>query len=158
MHKSDLCILKFVLVYGTRRVGPYYNIILRVNTGAMCLCYYMCVRSYSAHAVEQRHMANSGVQRTKDWNLRTEVDWYSALIRVFEYRVSYLLSTYHIQALSVVPVNCSIGINTPGGAVASGSSLVLPRAAAATVTRGQYSIARHTRALPGTCMQEPEPV
>jgi hypothetical protein len=41
------------------------------------------VSSYSkVDAVEQRGVVNSGVRGAKDWNLRTEVDWYSALIRV----------------------------------------------------------------------------
>jgi hypothetical protein len=73
-------------------------------------------------------MVNSGVRGTgtKDRNLRTEVDWYwySALIRV-----SYLLL-----------VKYAAGI--PGDFVATGSSLVLPRAAAGAY--GQYSTLRYT--------------
>ena len=49
---------------------------------------------------------------------------------------------YHIQVPSKVPVIYSIG--TPGDFVASGSSLVLPRAAADT--RGQYNTLCYTGA------------
>jgi hypothetical protein len=81
-------------------------------------------------------MVNSGVRGTKDRNPRTEVDWYSTLIRV-EYQLS-ILSCFKC----LVPVNYTTG--TPGDFVASGSSLVLPRAAADT--RGQYSTPHYTGA------------
>ena len=49
---------------------------------------------------------------------------------------------YHIQVPSTGNLYCSAG--TPGDVVASGSSLVLPRAAADT--RGQHSALRYTGA------------
>jgi hypothetical protein len=48
--------------------------------------------------------------------------------------------SYKIMFKCLVPVNCAIG--SPGGFIASGSSLVLPRAAADT--RGQHSTLHHT--------------
>jgi hypothetical protein len=90
----------------------------------------MCVSSYSkVDAVEQRDMVNSGVRGTKDRNLRTEGDYRNIVPIIYPIIFKYL-----------VPVIYSIG--TPGGVVASGSSLVLPRAAADT--RGQYSTLRYT--------------
>jgi hypothetical protein len=58
----------------------------------------MRVSSYSkVDAVEKRYMVNSGVRGKKDWNPRTEVYWYSTLMRVL-YCANYL--TYHIQVPS----------------------------------------------------------
>jgi hypothetical protein len=58
----------------------------------------MRVSSYSkVDAVEQRYMVNSGVRGTKDWNPRTEVDWYSTLIRVL---CQFTITPYHIQVPS----------------------------------------------------------
>jgi hypothetical protein len=69
-----------------------------------------------------------------DGNLRTDVDWYSTLTRV-----SYLLSTLsHSRSKYLVPVSRTNG--TPGDLVASGSSLVLPRAAADTRSAVHYTI------------------
>jgi hypothetical protein len=75
----------------------------------------------------------------KDRNLRSR--WIGILLQ-YEYRTYYL--PYHMlhKYLPVVPVIYSAG--TPGGVVASGSSLVLPRAAADTC--GQYSTLRYARA------------
>jgi hypothetical protein len=70
-----------VLVSGIRTAGKYP--VLRMNTGTMCISarkQLLCSK-VDVDAVEQRHMANSGARGTKDWNLRTEVDWYSTLIR-----------------------------------------------------------------------------
>jgi hypothetical protein len=81
----------------------------------------MRVSSYiKADVVEQRDMVNSGARgTTKDWNLRTEVGC-----------TNIVPITYPIMSKYLVPVIYSIG--TPGDVVASGSSLVLPRAAAGT--------------------------
>jgi hypothetical protein len=57
-----------------------------MNTGTMCI--YVRKQLQQVDAVEQRYMVNSGVGDTKDRNLRTEVYWQTALMRV-----SYLLST-----------------------------------------------------------------
>jgi hypothetical protein len=67
------------------------------------------------------------------------VDWYSTLIRV-EYQLS-ILPVSHVSK-HLAPVNYTTG--TPGSVVASGSSLVLPRAAADT--HGQYSTLHYTGA------------
>jgi hypothetical protein len=84
----------------------------------------MRVSSYSkVGAVEQRHMGNSGVRGAKNRDLRTEVGCTSIVPIIYPTIFKYL-----------VPVNYTTG--TPGGFVASGSSLVLPRAAADT--RGSY--------------------
>jgi hypothetical protein len=78
-------------------------------------------------------MVNSGVRGKKDRNPRS-VYWCSTLIRA-EY-----LFVYPIIFKCLVPVNYTTG--TPGGFVTSGSSLVLPRAAADT--RGQYNTPHYT--------------
>jgi hypothetical protein len=57
--------------------------------------------------------------------MRTEVGWCSTLMRA-----SHQLTTYPTMFKHLVPVNYSSG--TPGDFVASGSSLLLPRAAADT--------------------------
>jgi hypothetical protein len=87
----------------------------------------MGVSSYSkADAAEQKQkdMVNSGARGTKGRNLRTEVDCKSIVPMIYPTIFKYL-----------VPVIYSAV--TPGEFFASGSSLVLPRAAADT--RGQYS-------------------
>jgi hypothetical protein len=61
---------------------------------------------------------------------------------VFYSNASIVPITYPIIFKYLVPVIYSPG--TPGGVVASGSSLVLPRAAAAADTRGQYSTLHYT--------------
>jgi hypothetical protein len=72
---------------------------------------------------------------TTDRNLRTEVD--CKVLPLYEYRTYRQPTAYPtiFKYLYLVPVIYSVG--TPGGFVASGSSLVLPRTAADT--RGQYS-------------------
>jgi hypothetical protein len=67
-------------------------------------------------------MVNSGVRVTKDWDPRNEAGCTSVVpvICPIIFKCRYL-----------VPVICSI--DTPGGVVASGSSLVLPRAAAVEI-------------------------
>jgi hypothetical protein len=92
----------------------------------------MSVSSYSkVDAAEQKDMVNSGVRGTKDRNLRTEVDCKSIVPTTCPIIFKYL-----------VPVIYSNSTGTPGGFIASGSSLVLPRAAADT--RGQYSALHYT--------------
>jgi hypothetical protein len=59
--------------------------------------------------------------------------------------------TYPIMFKYLVPAIYSIGTTT-GGVVASGSSLVLPRAAADT--RGQYSALRYIRASIVRCAMQ----
>jgi hypothetical protein len=92
-------------------------------------CAHMRASSYSeVDAVEQRGMVNSGVRSEKDRDLRTEVSFAPIVSIVYPTTFKHL-----------VPVIYSIG--GPGGVVASGSSLVLPRAAAGT--RGQHSAPRY---------------
>ena len=91
----------------------------------------MRVSSYSkVDAVEHRDMVNSGGD-TKDRNLRTGVGCTPVVHVICPITSKYL-----------VPVIYDTG--TPGDAVASGSSLVLPRGA--TGRRGQYSALRYTGA------------
>ena len=97
-----------------------------MNTGAIC-----------TYARKQLIKVGAAGARgtTKNRNLGIEVDC--------TVRVSYLISnTWPIISKYLVPVIYSIG--SPGGFVASGSSLVFPRAAADT--RGQYSTLHYTGA------------
>ena len=83
----------------------------------------MRVNSYSTvDVIEQKDMVNSGVRGTKDKNLRTEVDCRSAVPIICPIISKYLVPVIY-------------GICTTGDVVASGSSLVLPRAAADSVAR-----------------------
>jgi hypothetical protein len=86
----------------------------------------VCVSSYSkVDAVLQRDMVSSGVWGAKDRNLRTEVGCRSIIPII-----------YPIIFKHLVPAIYSVG--APGDVVASGSSLVLPRAPADT--RGQHTL------------------
>jgi hypothetical protein len=115
-----------------------------MNTGTMCITdilytysIHIRVSSYEyskVDAAEQKDMVNLGVGNKKDRNLRTEVGCAVS----YEHRTCYL--PYHIQVPSTGHLYCSIG--APGGAVASGSSLVLPQSAAGT--RGYSSIVHYT--------------
>jgi hypothetical protein len=92
----------------------------------------MRVRSDSkVDAVEERDMVNSGARGTEDRNFRTEVDC-TSIVPI----ICPIISKY------LVPVIYSV--RTPGDAVASGSSLVLPRAAVGT--REQCSTLHYTGA------------
>jgi hypothetical protein len=94
----------------------------------------MRVSSYSkVDAVEQGGVVNSGARGTKDRNLRPQ----DRGGLVFYSNASIVPIICPIIFKYLVPVIYSTG--TPGGVVASGSSLELPRAAAAADTRGQYS-------------------
>jgi hypothetical protein len=83
-------------------------------------------------------MVNSGARgKKKDRNRR--LGW----IDILQYpNTGRILIYYPIISKHLVPVNYTTG--TPGDTVASGSSLVLPRAAADT--RGQYSTLHYTGA------------
>jgi hypothetical protein len=90
----------------------------------------MRVSSYSkVDAVELRYMVNSGARGTKNKGLRTEVGCTSIIPII-----------YPIIFKCKVPVIYTAG--APGDFVASGSSLVLPRAAADT--RGHHSTLHYT--------------
>ena len=92
----------------------------------------MRVSSYSkVDAVEQRYMVNSGVRGTKNKGLRTKVDCTSIVPIIYPIIFKYQ-----------VPVIYTTGTLGDFAFVASGSSLVLPRAAADT--RGQYSTLHYT--------------
>jgi hypothetical protein len=95
----------------------------------------MCVSSYSkVGAIEQRYMVNSGVWGKKDSNPRS-----GGL--VFYSNTGRIPIIYPITYKYRVPVIYTTG--TPGDfVVASGSSLVLPRAAADT--RWQCSTLHYT--------------
>ena len=95
---------------------------------------HKCVSSYSkVDAVEQKHVVNPGVRGKKDRNPR----WL-----VFCSNTGRIPAICPVMSKCLVPVNYAAG--APGDFVASGSSLVLPRAAADT--RGQYSTLHYTGA------------
>jgi hypothetical protein len=95
----------------------------------------MRVSSYSkVDAVEQRDMVKSGVRgtRKKDRNLRTTADCTLSVPIIYPTCTIFKYLVLAPEIYSTV-----LALQAPGDAVASGSSLVLPRAAVAVGTRGQ---------------------